>query len=155
MNDLSIKPAETRLERRAAIQHLEDVMMDMETAELPVFHHFADKLYARELHIPADTALVGKVHRTTHINILAQGRIVIVTEDGGRQELEAPQVLVTGPGTKRVGYTLTDTVWITVHGTEETDLEKLEHQLIAPSHEALEYDPTDKLTQEDDQEWLG
>jgi hypothetical protein len=54
------------------------------------------------------------------------------------RDLTAPHVMVALPGTKRVGYTLTDTVWITCHGTHETDLAKLEDELVFPHDHLIE-----------------
>jgi hypothetical protein len=54
--------------------------------------------------------------------------------------LEASTVIKSKPGIKRVGYAHEDTVWITVHPTDETDLDKLEENLIAKSFdEVLEF----------------
>ena len=39
------------------------------------------------------------------------------------------------PGTKRIGYFHEDSSWITVHPTDETDLEIIEQQVIVPDDE--------------------
>ncbi len=100
--------------------------------ELPVFHHFAPGLYAREMHIPAGMALTGKVHKTEHMNILLQGEIIVWTE-GGMKHLRAPYTFVSKPGTKRVGRTVTDTIWTCFHVTDKTDLAEIEKEVIEPS----------------------
>lgn len=127
------------LYRRAGIMALESAMLDMpdEQVEIETTHHFAPGLYAREIFIPAGTALVGKIHKTHHINVVARGHITVVTEEGTR-ELFAPSVFVAAPGTKRAGFAHEDTVWITFHPSTETDLLKLEDQLISPSFEEFE-----------------
>lgn len=99
-------------------------------------HYFADDLYARELFIPKGTLLTGKIHRTTHLNIISKGEISVMTEEGVKR-LKAPCTIVSKPGMKRVGYAHEDTVWTTIHGTEETDLEVLEQKLISPSYDDL------------------
>jgi hypothetical protein len=101
-----------------------------------VRHHFAPGVYMRELRIPKGAVLTGKIHRTEHLNILAQGEISVLTEHGV-QRLTAPAVIQSCAGIKRAGFAHEDTVWITVHPTTETDLAKLEELLIAPSFEAL------------------
>ena len=50
----------------------------------------------------------------------------------------APYTFVSRPGTKRVGLAHADTVWVTIHATEETDLEKIEEEVIAASYEGLD-----------------
>lgn len=101
------------------------------TADLPVFHHFAPGVYSRELHIPAGTVLTGKTHAHAHMNFLMAGEITVWV-DGRMRRLAAPYAFVSQPGTKRVGYAHTDTIWVTVHATEETDLARIEAEVIAP-----------------------
>jgi len=68
------------------------------------------------------------------MNILLKGSLTVATEDG-IQLMKAPCVLKSMPGTKRIGYFHEDSSWITVHPTEETDLEKIEQQVIVPDDE--------------------
>ena len=112
-------------------------MLEQPQVEIEPTHYFADGIYAREIVIPAGTLLTGKIHRTRHLNIVSKGKIAVVTEDG-QKIIEAPCTFVAEAGTKRVGFALEDTVWTTIHASQETDLEKLETELIAPSFEALE-----------------
>lgn len=81
------------------------------------------------MRIPAGTVATGKVHKTLHLNILSQGDVSVLTEDGMKR-IQAPCTIVSPPGTKRAVYAHTDVVWTTIHGTHETDLEKLEADLI-------------------------
>jgi len=115
---------------RKNILALEDEMRKHEQIELRVEHHFAPGVYARELFIPAGTLLTGKIHKTEHLNIISQGRISI-SNVGERTMITAPHTMISKPGTKRAGYAHEDTVWVTVHPTDETDLKVLEKMLIA------------------------
>ena len=103
------------------------------------FHHFAPGVYAREMKIPKGVVVTGKIHKTTHLSIVSQGRISIATEEGNKI-IEAPAIFVTKPGTKRAAYALEDTTFITIHVTEETDLEKIEQLVIAKDYKELEHD---------------
>lgn len=105
--------------------------------ELPVQHHFARGVYARELFIPKGTVLVGKIHKFSQINVVTRGEISVLTDTGIRR-VRAGEVIVSGPGTKRAGYAHEDTVWLTIHGTHETDLERLEDELIAANFEEFD-----------------
>jgi len=122
---------------RGQIDRLEDAMRAMPQIVIEPKHYFADGLYAREITIPKGATLTGKIHRTVHLNIISQGDITVLTEHG-LQRIKAPATIISQPGTKRVGYAHEDTVWTTIHGTAETDLDKLEEILIAPSHDVLE-----------------
>jgi hypothetical protein len=41
-------------------------------------------------------------------------------------------------------YAREETIWVTVHVTKETDLAKIEEEIIAPSFESLGLDVSDK-----------
>lgn len=126
----------TQAEMRAEILKLEAAMFAMPEhhVQFKVAHHFSDKIYMRELFIPKGTTLTGKIHKTEHLNILSQGDLSVMTEDGVKR-LKASTVIKSQPGIKRVGYAHEDSVWITVHHNpdDETDTDKIEERLIAKS----------------------
>lgn len=119
---------------REKLARLESALFAGETVDLPVKHHFSRGVYARELFIPKGTVLVGKIHKYSQINIVSKGDISVLTEDGVKR-VKAGTTIVSGPGAKRAGYAHEDTIWTTIHGTDETDLDKLEDELIAASFE--------------------
>lgn len=117
-------------EVHARVDQLETEMRKLPQVEIPPVHHFSKGIYAREILIPAGTLLTGKIHKTEHLNIISKGLIAVWTEAEGVKRIKAPFSFVAKPGTRRVGYALEDTVWTTIHGTDETDLAKLEETLI-------------------------
>lgn len=108
-----------------------------DSESMPLKHTFAPGVYVREIFIPKGMILTGKIHRHEHPNFLMSGEVIVVTEFGGREHLKAPLSMISKAGTKRAIIALEDTVWITVHPTNETDLKKIEEYVIAPSYEAL------------------
>ncbi len=120
--------------RREKIEALEAEMLKLPQIDIPPKHHFAKGLYAREIFIPAGTLLVGKIHKSEHLNIILKGDISVITE-WGMERIKAPHAMVSKSGTKKVGYAHKDTTYITIHATEETDAEKLEEELIAPNYD--------------------
>lgn len=119
------------------IQALERELLKRPQVEIEPAHHFADGLYAREITIPAGACVTGKMHRTGHLNFLVRGEITVWTEEGMKR-LTAPAVLRSEPGVKRVGFAHTDTTWITVHATDETDVAQIEADIIVPEFPAIE-----------------
>jgi len=111
---------------------------------MPLKHSFAPGVYVREIFIPKGSMLTGKIHRHSHPNFLMQGEVIVVTEFGGREHLKAPKSMISKAGTKRAIYAIEDTIWITVHVTEETDLKKIEEYVIAPTYDALKAAPESK-----------
>lgn len=128
-----------RTDYREKILSLEQsIAANLPPVECPVKHHFAEGTYTREMFIPAGTLLTGKIHRHSCINILAQGRIVVVSDEG-RKEISAPHTFVSGPGVKKAGYALEDSVWINVHPWNGQDeVEQIEEKVIVPSYTALD-----------------
>jgi hypothetical protein len=112
-------------------------------------HHFADGVYLRELFMPAGMVVIGAIHRTKHITIVASGTVLITT-DRGVEEITGPAVFVSEIGAKKAINALTDATLMNPHPTDETDLAKIEEKFIAPSFEALE-SSTKVLEQENTQ----
>lgn len=134
------KPVVEGLPLRDKVLAIESVMKAMPgQVDLPVKHHFSQGVYARELFIPKGTTLVGKIHKYQQLNIMPQGDMSVLVGDEIKRVV-APFIVVSPPGTKRVAFAHEDTVWITVHGTDETDLDVIEHKFIAQSEqEYLEF----------------
>lgn len=107
---------------------------ELEAADFPITHHFSGGVYMRQMDAKAGTFCVSKMHRTEHQNILLKGALTIITEDG-LVYLEAPQIIKSQAGTMRIGYFHQDTSWLTIHPTNETDLEAIERDVIVPEHE--------------------
>ena len=55
----------------------------------------------------------------------------------GMKKLQAGDVVECKPGTKRVTLATQDSIGITVHKTDETDLDKIEAELVEPDETAL------------------
>lgn len=138
---------------RQAICELEDKMrqhpmaINGDSPLLPLKHTFGDGIYVRDLFIPKGTLVVGKIHRKPTLNFLLSGEITVLTEDGVKR-LKAPMYFIAPAGSKKVGYTHEDTVWINVHATKETDLEKIEEEVIAKSYEDLDKNIIDVSAEE-------
>ena len=96
----------------------------------PVKHSFGKGCYIREWNSPAGMFVVSKLHRFEHPYFVLKGRISVMT-DKGVEVIEAPHYGITPAGTKRMLYTHSETQWITVHVTDQTDLDKIEAEIIS------------------------
>jgi quercetin dioxygenase-like cupin family protein len=121
---------------RAQIDRLQAEMVKMPQAELMTEHHFSPGMYMRKVFRPAGTVIVGKVHKEPHFFLCAMGEIVAWTENG-MVTLRAGDVVESKPGTKRVTMAVTDSIGITIHRTDKTDLDEIEVELIEPDTTAL------------------
>ncbi len=114
------------------LDQLEVAIAQLPEVELLTEHLFGHKCYARILHIPAGTVLTGKPHRFATINLLIKGRIEVAATNEASRMMTAPAFFVAAPGSRRAGMVHEDTIWVNIHGTDETDLEKIEAEQIIP-----------------------
>lgn len=141
----SLSEIENKIEMRLKIHQFQNEVAKLEQVEIPTTHTFSKDVYAREIKIPAGTVLVGKIHKHENLNIISKGKITVVSVEGIKT-IEAPYTFVSTPGVKRVGFAHEDTVWTTIHGTSETDLEKIEEQFIAKDYSGVEGISTEELS---------
>ncbi len=127
----------TSVQAPSRFDELEAKIATLPPLQAEPVHYFSKGLYARELTIPAGAVLTGKIHRTEHICTISKGDITIYDEAFGEKRIKAPFTFVSKPGARRAGYAHEETVWTCYHVTEETDLAKLEAQLIEPHHNPL------------------
>lgn len=129
MNDLSILLPDN-IPIRDKVNYAEKLMQQMPQRELKVEHDFSLGVYARILYIPADTILVGKLHKYPQINLIRQGELSVLVGDKIKR-LKAPYVVASPAGTKRIAHVHKDTVWVTVHGTDLKNIDDIEDYFIA------------------------
>lgn len=111
---------------------------ELEELMTPI-HRFAPGVYTRELAIPPGMIVVGKRHAIEHVVMLIKGKCLCVTERG-IEEMQAPLHFISPAGEKRVVLTTDEeAVWVTIHPTNETDLEKIEQDVIIAEPERLKY----------------
>lgn len=126
---------------RNAIFTLEGYMDHCDPSENGVIHthRFAPGVYTREMFVPAGLMITGKIHKTEHISIFLSGRMLVTDGLGKSKEIIAPIVETALPGVKRAGIALEDVRWITVHPTEETDIDVLEDMLVTNDYSEVEH----------------
>lgn len=125
--------------RRDSIANLAEHMQDLPQVECPVKHHFAPGVYIREIFMPEDSYVIGKIHSTEHFNIILSGRVSVFTTDGWN-DYKAGDTFVSKAGVQKVVYMHTDCSWQTVHVTNETDIKAIEKQVIVESYDKLQID---------------
>lgn len=132
-------PLPLDVEKREKILNLEREIAKLPQYECPLRHFFADGVYVREITIHAGVALVGYIHMQACVTTVSKGKIIIADGDSTRI-IEAPFTMAVPPGSKKAGYALEDTVWSDAYAnpSNETDLDVLESQMTAETHEEFE-----------------
>lgn len=121
--------AKTKDHRRQDIRRAEESLLSLPQIKMEPKHYFAQGLYARELFMPAGTAVTGKIHIKEHLCIILYGDVSVATDDGV-ERLKGPCTFVGKPGSKRALYMHEDTLWTAIHATDETSVEDCERTLV-------------------------
>lgn len=114
------------------IDRLESVLATCPQIEHDVTHTFTPGMYVRRIVMPAGSIYTSKVHKTEHPYVVTRGEVSVLQPDGTWQHIKSPYFGITKPGTRRVLAVHTETEWRTFHATNETDLAKIEKQVIEP-----------------------
>lgn len=105
----------------------------------PIHPEYGCCQYAREIILPLDSMVIGKIHRHQHLNFIMTGKVIVVTEHGMKR-YQWGDVFVSEVGLKRLVVAEEDTLWITAHLTKynsEDDLDKIEEELISPTYKEI------------------
>ena len=120
------------------LKELENEFLKLDQVEILTDHKFMGGIYLRSIVVPAGTLIIGKRHRNETCNILLSGIMSIyIGEDQPTKRLAGPCIFRSDPGSKKMGYAHTDCVFMNLHPTNETDLEKIEAEFIIPEEEFL------------------
>jgi hypothetical protein len=110
---------------------LPDALAQQPQFDLPVEHIFSGGVYIRQMFIPAGTIIVGKRHRHETCNMLLKGDLSVYTGSGKQvTRIQGPLIMTSEPMVRKIAYCHQDAVFVNIHPTEETDLEKIEQEFI-------------------------
>ena len=115
---------------------LEKPLLNLPQGDCPVYHHFGPGIYIREAHLPAGSLVVGHHHKHAHANVMLQGEMLMLGDDGKTTHIKAPFFCVSPPG-RKAAFIIRDVIWQNIYATDERDVETLENQLLDKSQESL------------------
>ena len=118
------------------VNALKSEIRKMEQVELPTEHLFHGGMYCRQVWRPAGCTIVGKVHKKEHFYMVVMGTVLITTEDGV-QELTAPAMLCSKPGTQRAVFAVTDAMCMTIHRTDSETVEGAADELVEDDPDSM------------------
>jgi len=122
LDTIAFAPLSAELaEKHAGVLALERELIKAPQIELQVEHNFCDGVYARTMTIPAGVILTSAIHKGECLFVVVSGSIMVSTDDGPKL-VKQGHMSTTPAGTKRAGYTITDTVVTTFHSNPENEL---------------------------------
>jgi hypothetical protein len=139
------------LAMRGKVCALEQVLRQQTREQLREFldqvemsHFYADGMYARVCARKKDVVIVGRVHKKEHFYIVTKGSVAVTNGDDEPKIYRAGDVIVSQPGTKRAVTALEDSICMTVHRTDKTNLDEIENEVVEPEAYAL-FDSANRL----------
>jgi len=127
---------------------LQGSLKQLPQLDCEVINHFSPGVYIRECRMPALSFIIGKTHKTEHFNQVFDGECFVSINGEPKKLYKAPSMFKSNSGDKKFIFAIKPTIWLTIHPTDETDLDKLEEELIDTEAELkLSLDYT-KLIQE-------
>jgi hypothetical protein len=130
------------------VEKIKEFTLHLPMVVMPTRHFLLEGMYARQILIPAGTAFVGRLHKKFHYFLCLAGG-AWVQGDERQINIKAGMLLLCAPGSQRIGVTYADTIFVTIHRTEETLLKNIEDDCVEFSstgrygvgNEILEYLP--------------
>lgn len=106
--------------------------------DIPTEHFHAPGLYGRHVTIPADSALVTKLHKTEHITIALKGTFTMYGVDETLKKVTSPAMWITPAGTKRAIYCHDEVIIANVHPANAETKDEAEAQIYAKGWDEFE-----------------
>ena len=102
-----------------------------ESAPIETNHYFCNGSYIREMVAPANTLIIGRVHKQGgFVNVLTKGRLILRDESGEVKEVSAPYTFIAKSGGRKTAYTLEDTVWLNIHSINVSTVQDAEAETL-------------------------
>jgi len=121
------------------IDGIEEMMLKLPQAKIKTEELFAPGVMLKIMYAPAGSVVMGHEHKTKHFNIVLKGRVKILVGEDQVIGLEAPDIFVSEPGSRKLVQAVDDLVWVNIHPTTETDMKKIEDSLIIKSDAYLKH----------------
>ncbi len=115
------------------LEQLEAHMANLPAVAAQLRHRFGPGVYLREVEMPAGAMFLGHEHRRAHFSIVLSGRARVLVSGGEPRTIVAGDVFLSSAGTRKLVVIEEAMRFVTIHPTDETDLEKLEAALIRKS----------------------
>lgn len=133
--EVSVEELIENLSTKQQINRLEALIVNMPGVETTLSHQFEDGIYMRELTIPAGTICTSRTHKTNNLYLIFFGELLVWDEKNKWDHWKAFHRGRTKKGTKRIIYTLDNSLWVTIHPNPDNcrDIEELEDRLYEKS----------------------
>lgn len=115
-------------------ERLEELLLSVEDQqECSITHEFIPGQYIRTVYFPAGTIAIGHEQKFEQLNEVVTGRVQFLDDETGElTEIVGPCTFFGKPG-RKIGYIVEPTIWRNIFVTTETDIAKIEDQMVIKS----------------------
>lgn len=130
--NMTVRPVSRRFSREE-IEAFAGQFAHLPPIEAPLTHFFQPGVYVRQVVMPAGSFIIGKCHKTEHLNVIQNGKLKVIVGDF-LYDINGPCVLSSGEGINKILLIEEETSWITIHQNPSNlrDIEELEGMLVFP-----------------------
>jgi hypothetical protein len=111
------------------IEQVKGELVKLSQPDIPTRSYLLEGMYCRQCMIPAGIAFIGRQHKKPHYFMILKGSVGITTPEE-IVTLRAGNILMCEPGTKRMGVTYEDTIFVTIHRTDATNMADIEEDVV-------------------------
>ena len=122
----------------SVLDNVEEGLLRLPQVQCPLTHRFCEGVYMREIFMPANTIVIGHVHRRACLNVVMRGRASVLMA-GVMHEIIGPCVFESGAGVRKLLLIHEDTVWSNIHATSLTDVDEIENDIYIKSDTFLRH----------------
>lgn len=122
---------------RNSILELEAEVLKLPQIDFQPKHYFGGGIYARELWMPKNSVVTGKIHIKEHLCSIAYGDVTI-TDEFGSVRVKGPCTFVGKPGSKRALFMHEDTLWTAYHTTDKLTVEEAEADIVTNDYNVFD-----------------
>ena len=87
--------------------------------------HVSGTMYVREITIPKNGIITGRIYKFDHIEIMIRGDIDILGADGVTKHYTGHNVIEAKAGKRQAGYAREETVWVTINRVPDMPIEQM------------------------------
>lgn len=132
-----------------SIHHIKEKLFQINVKSPPVktTHKFVEGMYFRECKLLSNTLTISRTHKSHHMFYCLSGDVLVRHQDDSVSHLKAGDSFESFPGDYRLLYALEDTICMTVHRTDSTDVEEVFETLVEPDEDS-KYDAFNNIKEQ-------
>jgi len=115
---------------KGKLADLGKAILSMPQVDMELSHLFLENAYCRKLIMPANSVIMGCVHKSEHITVCCYGVSDVVDNKGNKERVTAGMVWITPIGMERAVHVIEESCWVTFHVGKFDSVADAEQKLV-------------------------